>query len=353
VTIPSAQAQPPRFRPDALEAAASSALRRAGVPAPTAATEASIMVEADLCGVPSHGLVMLPKLLQALADGRAVPDADVAVVRDRGATCLLDGGRGPGRYVAARAMDAAVDKARLHGVGLCLARNTTHWGRAHSYASRAAGAGFIGACTTNAIPTMAVPGVLRAVLGNNPIAIGVPRRVLDEPVVLDFALSQAAFGKVATSHREGRRVPANWGVDAEGAPTDDPAAILASGLLLPIGEYKGIGLAVMMELLTAALADGPFGHEIARDDRSGLDPESSKLFLAIDVSAFVDRATFDERVEAMLVYLASIDAGSPLLAPGQRGWEARRAHLRDGIPLHVDIVRQLRAAGIELEATDA
>jgi LDH2 family malate/lactate/ureidoglycolate dehydrogenase len=326
----------------------SRSLRRAGVADEAAAVEAGIMVEADLCGVPSHGVLMLPRLLAAFADGRAVPNPDIAMVRDLGAVCVLDGGRGPGRYVAARATDVAVAKAREHGVGLCLARNTTHWGRAHAYACRAARAGMVGACTTNAIPTMAVPGVSRAVLGNNPIAVAVPRSASDEPVVLDLALTQAAFGKVATRRREGRRVPVNWGLDAEGHATDDPAAILVSGLLLPVGEHKGVGLAVMMELLTAALAGGPFGHEIARVDATGLDPGAAKLFLALDVGALADRDTFESRVDAMLAYLASIDANHPVLAPGERGWKARREHLRDGVPLHPDIVAQLLSAGVEL-----
>lgn len=339
-----------RFRREILEAAVAGALQRAGVPGTIAALEASIMVDADLCGVPSHGVVMLPRLLQAFADGRAVPDPAIAIVRDSGATCLLDGGRGPGRYAAARAMDHAVEKARQHGVGVCLARNTTHWGRAHAYACRAARAGVVGACTTNAIPTMAVPGVLQAVLGNNPIAIGVPRRAAEEPVVLDIALTQAAFGKIATHRREGLPVPGHWGLDPAGHATDDPSAILASGLLLPIGDHKGIGLAVMMELLTAALAGGPFGHEMARDDATGLDPAASKLFLAIDVGAFADRAAFDARVDALLAYLASIDAARELLAPGERGWRTRREHLRDGIPLHADIVAQLKAARVEIES---
>jgi len=328
--------------------AAHDALRRAGVPADVARAEAAIMVDADLCGVPSHGVVMLPKLLQALSDGRANPRPAIRVVRDQGATCVIDGDRGPGRYVAASAMDLAVGRARQHGLGLCLAANTTHWGRAHAYACRAARAGMVGLCTTNAIPTLAVPGVLRAVLGNNPLAIAVPRGAGDEPVVIDLALSQAAFGKVATRRREGLRVPDDWGVDAAGRPTDDPAAILASGLLLPVGGHKGIGLAVMMELLTAALAGGPFGHEIAAGDASGLDPGAAKFFLAIDAGALGDRTAIEARVEAMLAYLAGIDPEHPVLAPGERGWRARREHERTGVPVHPDIVSQLEAAGVVL-----
>lgn len=332
----------------ALTAAVSGALQRAGMPPSIAEVEAVIMVDADLCGVPSHGVIMLPKLLQALADGRAIAAPAIRVLREQGATCVLDGGLGPGRYVAASAMDRAVEKARGNGVGVCLAINTTHWGRAHAYACRAARAGMIGICTTNAIPTLAVPGVLKAVLGNNPIAIAVPRPQPNEPVVLDLALTQAAFGKIATRRREGQRVPDNWGLDAAGQRTDDPGSIIASGLLLPIGEHKGIGLALMMELLTAALAGGPFGHEIAEGDASGLDPGASKLFVAVQVGAFADRATYDASVDALLGYLASIGGEHPLLAPGERGWKARREHERDGIPLHPDIVLQLRAAGVAL-----
>jgi LDH2 family malate/lactate/ureidoglycolate dehydrogenase len=339
---------PPRFLAAALTGAARTALEAAGLPNAIARVEAAVMVEADLHGVPSHGVVMLPKLLAALRDGRAAADPVIRLLRDHGATCVLDGGNGPGRYVATSAMDRAVERARQHGAGVCLAARTTHWGRAHAYACRAAQGGLIGVCTTNAIPTMAVPGAPKAVLGNNPLAIAVPRAAGQEPVVLDLALTQAALGKVATHRREGRPVPADWGLDAGGRPTDDAASILSSGLLLPIGGHKGIGLAVMLELMTAALAGGLFGHEIARRDATGLDPDASKLFIAIDVSALADRAAFEARVDALVAYLKDVDPQHPVLAPGERGWKARREYERDGIPLHPDIVAQLRAAGVAL-----
>jgi LDH2 family malate/lactate/ureidoglycolate dehydrogenase len=245
-------------------------------------------------------------------------------------------------------MDRAVDKARRHGVGLCLAANTTHWGRAHAYAARAAAAGFVGLCTTNAIPTMAVPGAAKAVLGNNPLAIGVPRPSPQEPIVLDMAMTQAALGKVGTHRREGRAIPPGWGADEAGRPTTDPARILASGLLLPMGGHKGIGLALMMELLTAGLAGGALGHQIVVGDATGLDPGASKLFLAIDVAALVDRATFDAAVEELVAHLHAADPAHSVLAPGERGLQARREHERDGIPVHPDIVAQLEGIGVHL-----
>jgi LDH2 family malate/lactate/ureidoglycolate dehydrogenase len=245
-------------------------------------------------------------------------------------------------------MRAAVERARRFGVGACLATNTTHWGRAHAYACVAAGEGMIGICTTNAIPNMLAPGSSRPVLGNNPLAIAAPRGAGRHPVVLDLAMSQAAFGRVATEAREHRPAPEGWGLDAAGHRTNDPEAILASHNLLPMGGHKGAGLAVMMEIVTGALGGGLLSHEIGRADPSGLDEGASKLFLAIDVEAFGDRARFDQRVDDLLAYLRDSSAAEALLAPGERGWRTRAEYERDGIPVHPDVIAELRKAGVDL-----
>ncbi|MFC3667414.1 Ldh family oxidoreductase [Uliginosibacterium paludis] len=323
------------------------ALTKAGLSAACAATEARIMAEADLLGVPSHGIRMLPPLLTAMAEGRVNPSAHWQIERETLATSLLDCENGPGRASACHAMDDAVSRARHCGIGACLARRTTHWGRAHAYAARAAQQGMIGLCMTNAMPTMAAWGATRRIIGNNPIAIGIPQANPDTPLVLDIAMSQAAVGKVNTWKREERDVPPGWGLDAEGRPSQDAAAILA-GAVLPFGGHKGAGLALMVELLTAALAGGAFGNEIVGSDRSGLDPDSCKLFIAIDPAAFGGRETLNARVESMLAYLAT--EAAPFVWPGQRGWAERDANLVAGVPVHLDIVRELAAAGVSLEA---
>ena len=340
--------EPLRIPREALESAVRRALEGAGVPDAIARVEAEVMVEAERCGVPSHGVLMLPRLIAGLRDGRATAKPALRIVREHGAVCVFDGDRGPGRYVSVTAMGLAVGRAREHGTGVCLAFNTTHWGRAHAYAWRAARAGMIGLCTTNAIPTLMAPGVLRPVLGNNPIAIAVPRADGQDPVVLDLAMSQAALGKVATHAREGQPIPGDWGADRSGAPTADASAILSSGLLLPMGGHKGLGLAVMLELLTAALAGGPFGHEIASADATGLDPGASKLFIAIEPAAFGAPGVFTDRVDALLDHL---HASAPqMLVPGERGWRVREEYDRDGIPIHAAVVAQLEAIGIRLAA---
>ena len=323
-------------------------LIKTGLTSELAETEARIMVEADLHGVPSHGVRMLPGLIKALQDGRVNPAPNIRLVKELSATCTLDGNNGPGRYIARKAMKEAMKRARKFGVGICLAAHTTHWGRAHAYASQAAREGLIGICTTNGMPCMAVWGATGKVIGNNPLAIAIPRNNTDAPIVLDMAMSQAAVGKVGTWLREGREIPQGWGLDADGQPSSDPKAILA-GAVLPFGGHKGAGLALMMELLTAALSGGAFGNEIEAGDRSGLDPDSSKLFIAIDPEFFGGKAVLTGRVEDYLHYLAkSATTSGPFTWPGERGWAEREINMVQGVPLHHEIISQLRDVTVNI-----
>lgn len=321
------------------------ALMAAGVPGDMAALEASVMAESDLLGVPSHGVRMLPGLLAALRDGRVTAQPHIHFKREFGATSLMDGDNGPGRTTSCRAMDDAVARAREFGIGACLALRTTHWGRAHAYAYRAARQGMVGLCSTNAMPTMAGWGATTRILGNNPLAIAIPRADLDAPLVLDMAMSQAAVGKVGTCLREGQDIPEGWGLDASGQPSTDAQAILG-GAVLPFGGHKGAGLALMLELLTAALSGGAFGHEIQAGDRSGIDPQACKLFIAINPEAFGGLDVLTQRVADYLGYLGQVAA--PFTWPGERGWTARDANLAQGVPLHPEIVAQLAGVGVTL-----
>ncbi len=324
-------------------------LAKEEVPAPVRAVEAEVMAEADLMGVPSHGVRMLPGLVTALREGRVRKDPKLELLRDRAATCVVDCDRGPGRYVSVQGVRYAVERAKRFGVGVCLAAQTSHWGRAHAYALRMAEAGMIGICTTNSMSSMFVQGSAHSVLGNNPLAIAVPRSPGHHPIVLDMAMTQAAVGKIGTCLREGMEVPIGWGLDSSGNPTQNPAAILSSRKFLPMGGHKGYGLCLMMELLTAALAGGLLSFELAQSDRSTLDPGSSKLFVALDIEAFVERGRFLERVEELLRALRSdMEPGQDLLYPGERGWRTRDEYLAAGIPIHPEIVSQLLAIGMPL-----
>jgi len=189
----------------------------------------------------------------------------------------------------------------------------------------------------------------KPLLGNNPLAIAVPRGRGQEPIVLDMAMSQAAIGKIKTFLREGKSVPDGWGLDSAGRPTNDPAAILGGGKVLPFGDHKGAGLAFFMELITGALSGGLFAYEIAQADATGLDPGASKLFLSLNVEAFVDAEHFSERVEDLVTWLREAEPGLVITLPGERGWQTRVKHLAEGIPIHAEIVEQLEAVGVRFE----
>ncbi len=338
-----------RIPHDRLVALIDRILAAEGVAEPVRRVEAALTAEADLVGVPSHGVRMLPLIVKGLREGRANGNPQLQLRRDYAAVCLLDGDHGLGRYVSSQGMAHAVDRARRFGVGLCVANRATHWGRAHAYAYRAALEGMIGICTTNAIPNMTGWGSRQPVVGNDPLAIGVPQGPGQDPIVLDIAMSQAAVGKIGTYLREGKPAPEGWGLDQFGQPSSDPAAILASGLVLPMGEHKGAGLALMMEIFTGALAGGLLSYEVGQADSSGLDPEGSKFLLAIDVAKFVEPDRFFHRVADLLASIRDrVGEDGQFLYPGERGWQTRDRNLAEGIPIHAQIVEQLAAVGINL-----
>ena len=324
------------------------ALAAEGVVHEVRAVEAEVMAEADLMGVPSHGVRMLPGLIQGLREGRASRAPRLRCVRDHAAVCVLDCDNGPGRFVSVRAMEHATQRALRYGVGVCLAIRTSHWGRAHAYACRAARMGMIGLCTTNAIPNMLAWHSSKPLLGNNPLAIAAPGGGTD-PIVLDIAMSQAAVGKVGTYMREGKTVPVGWGLDASGRPTSDPGAIMSSRRFLPMGDHKGAGLALMLEILTGALGGMLLSHEVARADSSTLDSNATKFFLALNIEAFVERDRFETKIAELLDYLrGACEPGMEISFPGDRSWRTRDRYLAEGIPIHPEIADSLRAVGVLL-----
>ncbi|MCE9591504.1 MAG: Ldh family oxidoreductase [Planctomycetes bacterium] len=348
------QNQPPqagiRVRYPAMVAAIDRALAAVGVPAAVRAVEAELMAEADLMGTASHGIRQLPRLLHAIKSGGVRANPNLRLTREFAATCVLEGDYGPGRYVSLQAMNHAVERARKFGIGSCLATNTSHWGRAHAYAYRAALAGMIGICTTNAMVSILAFGSDRPLLSNNPLGIGVPRGDGQDPVVLDMAMSQAAVGKVETYRREGKKAPLDWGLDSDGKPTDDPAAILTSHRFLPTGGHKGAGLALMMEMLTGVLAGGTLCYEMGKKDPSGADAHASKIFIALNPAAFGDPARFSQRAEDLLNHIhGGGPPGEDLFYPGERGWRNRDKYLVEGVPLDPQTVRDLAVNGVVFE----
>jgi 3-dehydro-L-gulonate 2-dehydrogenase len=296
------------------------ALTKTGMASERAALCARLIADSSRDGVASHGLNLFPRLLMMIRGGLVDVHARPACASRHGAIERWDGRRGPGNLNAYEAMDGAIALARAHGIGGVALSNTNHWMRGGTYGWQAADAGLIGVCWTNTMPNLPPWGADTPRVGNNPLVIAVPRP--DGHVVLDMAMSQFSYGALASYRLRGEQLPVPGGFDGDGALTHDPAAIEASGRPLPIGFWKGSGLALMLDMVAALLAGGRATHEIpaAPERETGL----SQVFLAFDVAAIAGR---DEGTRVVAAILADLQ----VRYPGERTFDTRRQSLADGV----------------------
>lgn len=316
----------------------------AGVPAHVADVEAHIGAEVDLCGVHSHGVRMLPGTIKNVRDGVVNPAPTIETVAETPASLLADANRGIGRYTSAMATDMAVERARTFGVGVVTVRAVGHWGRAHSYCLRAARQGVVSLAFTNTISLFSPNVTGEALLGNNPMGIGVPAADPEQSVVLDIAMTQASVGKVAMAAMRGDEAEADWGLAKDGLPTTDPAEILDSGSFLPMGGHKGSGLSFMIDLLTAGLANGLLCFEQGKGGRpSDSAGGSTKTFIAI--LPFGDH--LGERVDAFKRRMKADASGANW--PGEGSYRRREDYLGNGIKLPRPIAEGMETVSADLD----
>ncbi|WP_439139277.1 Ldh family oxidoreductase [Roseicyclus sp.] len=240
---------------------AAALLMGSGVPEAEAAIAARCLVRADLRGVDTHGLIRLPGYLDRIAKGLVDPAPKLEFEAVAPNAARLDGKNGLGFVVATRAVDHGIALAREMGLGLIGVRNSTHYGMAATYLLQAVEAGFAAMVYTNASPALPPWGGRSEMFGTSPFAVGVPAPG-SVPFVLDMAPTVVARGKIRKAAREGRAIPEGWGLDAEGRNTTDPAAVMAGGVLLPIGGAKGAGLSMMLDILCGVLTGARYGGEV-------------------------------------------------------------------------------------------
>ncbi len=336
-------------RPAELEQFVFELLRSAGMESDGAAFTARSLVLTNLWGIDSHGVLRVPAYVRALRAGAINGRARPRALRGTGAFAILDGDDGSGFVVGRAAMLHAIELARQHGVGVVAAINSNHFGAAGVYARLAADVGRIGIAMTNVRPNVVAPGGSRPVTGNNPLAIAVPTEA-DFPFVLDMSCSTVAGGKLILAGKKGVRIPLDWATDREGRPTDDPDEGFA-GFLLPMGGFKGLGLAYAIDILCGVVAGGPFGIDL-KDMYSHPD-ESSKighLMVAIDTNSILSAEEMSARMATFTRMIKSSPMRNPaeeMLLPGEL--EHRSALRRAaGIPLPTSLYTDLLALATEL-----
>jgi LDH2 family malate/lactate/ureidoglycolate dehydrogenase/isocitrate/isopropylmalate dehydrogenase len=349
-----------RVPADVLESWSVDVLRAVGVRPAHARDVAHVLAYADLSGIDSHGIARLPAYVAALGSGGIARDGDPTVHSDGGAVALVDGHNLLGHPVTAVAMEEAVDRARRFGVGWVNVRGSSHHGASGSYAYDAAQRGLVCLAATNTGPIVAPTGTSRPYLGTNPLALGMPVAG-EEPMVFDMATSVVAGGKFEIALRAGTSVPLGWGIDPEGRHTTDPAAVYPGrGALLPLGSdrerssHKGYGLGLLVELLTAVLAGGPFGPGVGNlTFRSGArPPDTSHLVVVLDPARLGDPAQLQDRTRELLEQLrklAPVDEDLPVRTPGQRAAAERALRRAQGVPLDAETYRALLALAEQVD----
>lgn len=327
-----------RIRYDELVALLARIFRRHGCADHVAQLLAENMASAERDGAKSHGIFRMPGNLGSLDSGWVDGKAEFVIEDVAPGMLRADGRNGFTLPVFAAARDRLMEKARTNGIALLTIRKAHHFGAVWPDIEPFAREGFIALAMINSMANVVPHGGRRRVYGTNPLGFAAPRETGD-PLVFDQASSAMANGDVQIAMREGRQLPPGTGVDSEGNPTTDPKAVLDGGALLPFGGYKGGSIAMMMEIMGAALAGSDFSFEIDWSDYPGAaTPHGGQTYILIDPARGAP-LSFTARLETLIDELH--DAGQSRL-PGDRRYANRRDADANGIPITATDLAELR-----------
>lgn len=333
-----------------LRAFATRLLNAVGVPPAKSSLVAESLVAANLRGVDSHGLQLLPYYLEQIEYGDMDAITGGCVISESGSCLLYDGQNGIGQAIADICSAHAVRIAAASGLGMAVARESNHFGAAAFWAQKMADAGQIAIVMCNASALVPPWQGKEPRLGTNPICMAVPGGA-EHPWLLDMATTTVAAGKIFKAKINGQpQIPPNWAMDAEGVPTTDTETALA-GLLMPLGGYKGSGLAMMAEILCAVLGGGAISTELGGIRFHGKPVRASQMFLAIDIARFLPVDEFRARMDRLIRIMKTTPPAksySEVLVAGDPEWRMEQERRKSGIPIGPGTWKALCEAGDRL-----
>ena len=301
---------------------------------------ARLFTETTCDGVYSHGLNRFPRFVRMIRNGSINISAEPELAAAVGSLERWNGRRGAGNINAHQSMERAISLARENGIGCVALANTNHWMRGGSYGWQAAQANMIGICWTNTLANLPPWGASDARLGNNPLVIAVPRE--NGHVVLDMAISQFSFGALESYRKRAEPLPVDGGFDEQGNLTRNPAKIEKTGRALPIGFWKGSGLSLVLDMITAMLSGGLATHQIPVNPEfeSGI----SQTFIAVNLPALDETGYAARLADQIIEHLqASTADGGNIRYPGEKTLQTRKENMEKGIPVDADIWNEIRA----------
>ena len=339
--------------PERLLAFATAAYAKVGMPPHDARLAADTLVQADLWGHQSHGLMRLPWYVARLQAGTARPVAAPEQIVDVGAVGVIDGHDGMGQVVTAHAARDVIRRAKALGIGAVAVRNSNHFGTAMYYTLMAPPEGCIMFLSTNASPAMAPWGGRQKSVGNNPWSWSAPAG-RHAPLVLDIANTAVARGKIYLARQRGTPIPEGWAVDARGVPTTDPETALA-GIIQPMAGHKGYAISVVMDMLSGILSGSGWGPGVFGPYQAEKRSSAGHLLIALNVEVFQPLAAFNARMEEMIAGLKTAplaDGTDEIFYPGEIEARNDGTNRRDGLSLPADTLDDLAKLAGELGIRD-
>ena len=325
-----------RVKFDDMKAEFERVLLKNGFPKDTAELGALIFTETSCDGVYSHGVNRFPRIVEYVKKGYIDVNAKPTKISGHGGYEKWDGNLGLGNVNAKIAMNRAIELSKEFGIGLVALQNTNHWMRGGTYGWQAAKSGCVGICWTNTMPNMPAWGAKDRRIGNNPIVFAVPRENGD--VVVDMAMAQFSYGKMEAVKLDGKKLPVSGGFDSNGELTTDPAEIVKTRRVLPIGYWKGSALSIVLDMIATVLSGGNSCYKVGKlgSDEYGL----SQIFIAIDTENMVEnnflKSCVEEIVEDIKCSIPA-DENSKIYYPGEKSLGNRIENLEKGIPVHKEI----------------
>ena len=322
----------------------SSLFGAAGVSAADTRVTVDSLVSAELEGVSSHGIALVPLYLERLQAGGVVAAALPSIVEDIGGLAVIDAAHALGQVSSQMAVELAIARARVHGLAMVTVRHAFHFGTAAFWTRQFAAIGMVGLAFSNTRPLMPAPGGAQRVVGNNPLSIAFPSAE-GLPLVVDMAMSATAMGRIRIADAKGLPIPEGWATDDAGVPTTSAAAAI-KGLLLPAAGPKGFGLAVAIDLLCGALSGGAFGSSVKPlYGNAAQHYDCSHAFIAIDASRANGGLGIAGQVTSFAneIRTSMLASGSTqIYAPGELE-RARRSQRSTSLPLSAELVEQIDA----------
>lgn len=343
----------PTIDPEKLRQFVSAVYQAVGLSEAHADLCADSLVQADLSGHQSHGVLRLSWYAARLMAGVCDPHGHPELVLDGGALAVIDGRDAMGQIIAAQGAQEAIKRAKAHGIGAVAMRHSNHFGTAFYFTLMAARAGCIGFLSTNASPAMAPWGGREKALGNNPFSWACPAGRY-APMVLDMANTGVARGKIYLAKQKGIEIPLGWAINAAGAPTTDPVEAI-EGIILPMAEHKGYGIALMMDMLSGVLTGSGFSTDVSGPYQAKRRSMAGHFMIAIHIEAIQPLSDFNARVEELIDRMKRVpraEGFDEIFYPGEI--EARNDVLnrKNGLQLPEDTLSDLAKLAQDLGLKD-